>query len=485
MSVIVVRVRVRALIYSRVSQDPTGRGRSVEQQRAECEAFCAREGWDVVEILTDNDRSASRYAKGTRPAWEQVKQIIAAGEIDALVTWEASRAQRDLTAYAELRTICARHGVKWAYSGTVYDLADRSDRFRTGLDALVAEDEVERTSERIRRSTRAAAKAGRPHGRRLYGYRRTYDPTTGELAGQEPHPEEAPIVREAAARFLAGESARSIANDLNRRGVPTPHHGVWDLTRVRRILTNPAYAARRVHKGEIIGPASWPAILDDETFDALGARFADPSRRTNRRAPTVRLLSGVARCGVCGSAMRYAKQGGYIDRTTGLRRTVRLTYTCSGLTHCTARDLHKLEAFVVGVVLERLGRSDAREAIAGSKADPATEAAMREAVELRQRLDDATTEFTAGRLSAATLARIEGELLPKIQDAERRARVAGLPTVAAEIAAHEDPGAAWDALQPEQRREVIRALLDVVVLPVKVRGRRGFDPETVRIEWRR
>ena len=183
--------------------------------------------------------------------------------------------------------------------------------------------------------------------------------------------------------------------------------------------------------------------------------------------------------------MRYAKQGGFIDKTTGLRRTVRLTYTCSGLTHCTARDLHKLEAFVVGVVLERLGRSDAREAIAGSKADPATEAAMREAVELRQRLDDATTEFTAGRLSAATLARIEGELLPKIQDAERRARVAGLPTVAAEIAAHEDPGAAWDALQPEQRREVIRALLDVVVLPVKVRGRRGFDPETVRIEWRR
>lgn len=476
---------MRALIYTRVSHDPNGRGRSVEEQRAECEAFCEREGWEIVDVLADNDRSASRYAKGGRPAWEQVKQAIAGGTVDVLVTWEASRAGRDLAAYTELRDLCAQHRVSWAYSGTVYDLDERADRFRTGLDALVAEDESARTSERIRRATRAAARAGRPHGRRLYGYRRIYDPHTAELIGQEPDPDEAPIIREAARRFLAGESARSIANDYNARGVPTPHSGRWDLTRIRRILTNPSYNAKRTHKGQIVGPADWPPILDDDTFSTLAARFADPSRRTTRRSPKVRLLSGVARCGVCGAPMRYAKQGGYEDRTTGRRRTERLTYSCSGDNHCTARDLRQLEAYVTAVVLERLARPDARDTIAGAHPDPAAEEAMREAVELRARLGDATEQFTAGALTAATLARIESSLLPQIQDAERRARVAGLPTVAADVAIADDPAAVWDGLADEQQREVIRALLEVVVLPVKVRGRKAFDPECVRIDWRR
>ena len=73
-----------------------------------------------------------------------MKVAVAAGGLDVLVTWEASRAQRDLDAYLELRRLCAASGVRWAYSGTVYDLAHGSDRFRTGLDALVAEDEVEK-----------------------------------------------------------------------------------------------------------------------------------------------------------------------------------------------------------------------------------------------------------------------------------------------------------------------------------------------------
>lgn len=467
---------VRALIYTRVSQDRTGRSRSVEQQQSECEAECDERGWSVIATLTENDRSASRYAKRGRPVWEQVKEQIAAGAVDVLVTWEASRGGRDLEEFTRLRRLCRDHGVRLAYSGKVYDLADPDDSHRAGSDALDAERESDKTSKRLRRATRAAARKGRPHGRRLYGYRRTYDERTGELLGQEPHPDEAPVIREAARRFLAGESARSIANDFNRRNIPTPYEGTWDLTRVRRILTNPGYAARRVHLGEVVGPADWPAILDDETFDALAVRFADPSRRSNRRAPTVRLLSGVARCGECGGPMRYAKQGGG-------DRKVRLTYACAGR-HCTARDMAALEAYVVGVVLERLSLPDARAQLVGNQLSPAADAAAQEAAALRRRLDDATEEFNAGNLTAATLGRIEAALLPQIEAAIRSSRVAGLPTVAADIASSTDPGAMWDQLAPEQRREVIRAMLEVVVDRVTTRGRKAFDPTTIRIEWR-
>ena len=51
---------------------------------------------------------------------------------------------------------------------------------------------------------RAQASSGKPHGRRLYGYDRVYDPTTGELMNNVPNPVEAPIVAEVGAcRFAA------------------------------------------------------------------------------------------------------------------------------------------------------------------------------------------------------------------------------------------------------------------------------------------
>jgi hypothetical protein len=55
----------RALIYTRVSKDKR-QGRSVEEQETECRRVCEHEGWTIADVLSDNDRSASRYATKTR-----------------------------------------------------------------------------------------------------------------------------------------------------------------------------------------------------------------------------------------------------------------------------------------------------------------------------------------------------------------------------------------------------------------------------------
>src|SRR5690606_14206298 len=154
---------------------------------------------------------ASRKSRGTRDGWERARQLVGAGDIDVLVTWEASRAQRDLSAYAELRDLCASTGTLWSYSGKTHDLADAHDRLTTGLDALLAEREAEEISGRVLRAMRANAAEGRPHGRRLYGYRRTYDATTGRLTGQEPDPVEAAVVAGIFASYMAGSGMRTIA----------------------------------------------------------------------------------------------------------------------------------------------------------------------------------------------------------------------------------------------------------------------------------
>src|SRR6516164_1177897 len=99
---------MRAIIYTRVSADQTGQGRSVASQEAECRAVCERNGWEVAEVLCDNDIGASRWSGKDRPEYKKLATILRQG--DVLVTWEASRAQRDLDEYVELRKLCAERG---------------------------------------------------------------------------------------------------------------------------------------------------------------------------------------------------------------------------------------------------------------------------------------------------------------------------------------------------------------------------------------
>lgn len=459
----------RALIYTRVSQDRAG-GRSPAEQEAEARHLCAREGWEVAEVVTDSV-GASRHSKGTRAGWKRAKSLVADGCIDVLVTWEASRAQRDLAAYAELRDLCASTGVRWSYSGRTYDLADSGDRFATGLDALMAEREADETADRVRRAMRSNATQGRPHGRRLFGYQRVYDDTTGRLVGQVPHVEEAPVVRRIFDDYLAGAGIRTVAARLNAEGITTSNGATWNDAQVRRVIVNPAYAARRVHRGEVVGEGDWPALVDVERFERVQARLVAQRTSTTRQRGTARLLTGVGRCGVCGGKV-YA----------GHDRNKRKMYQCR-TKFCVARDLVKLDTFVTAVVLARLARPDVTDALAGAAPDPDVAAARQETVRLRAQLDDAVEQFVAGKLTGATLSKVEARLVPLIDDVERKVRQAVVP-IELDVPTT-DLATWWESLTGEVRREVVATLIATVVINPTKRGSRDFNPEDVTIEWRR
>lgn len=51
---------------------------------------------------------------------------------------------------------------------------------------------------------------------------------------------------------------------------------------------------------------------------------------------------------------------------------------------------------------------------------PKVAAARAEAAKLRERLDDAAAEYSAGNLSASMLGKVENDLTPKIKAAEKR-----------------------------------------------------------------
>ena len=178
--------------------------------------------------------------------------------------------------------------------------------------------------------------------------------------------------------------------------------------------------------------------------------------------------------------MSYAREG---TRSSSGAVSKRELYACR-YKHCTARDMQALDRYVTLIDVERLSRPDAAWAFADGAQLQGASSARAEAAELARRLEAAALGFSEGRLSSTLLSMVEAELRPRIDAANKAAQVAGLPEAAHDVAQAEDPASRWAELSTDRQRAVVRALMEVVVLPVAVKGRRSFDPECVRIDWR-
>ena len=461
---------LKALIYTRVSND-LANGRSVKEQEADCRQECGRNGWAVVEHLSDNSVGASRHSKGHRHGWDQVKKRIAVGDIDVLVIWEASRATRDLRVFAELVTLLASTGTKISYSGRLLDLDDDDDIFTAGLDALISGKAAGDTSKRVRRSMRDNAKHGRPHGPILYGYERKFDEKTGRPGSQFPHPERAPIVARIFSDYNAGNSRADVANALNAEGITTAKGRQWEPRRVGDVLKNPAYAGRRMHRGEDVGEGNWEPLIDMATFNTAVRRREAAGANSTRATTVARFLSGVIRCGVCGSKMY-----------SGGKLVSGHAYVCSAPTRCVQRVGVPCDELVTAALLDRLGSPDAYDRLrdTGEQSTELIDATNR-VTELEAQLDEAADQFAAGELSAKMLAKVEQRLDPRIAEARKAARQAAVPLdIDIPESGHADW---WDTLDHKLRREVVHAMIGVVVVNPTQRGAKVFDPSAISIEW--
>ena len=156
---------VNALIYTRASMDRHYLMRSTDDQETDCRAWCAQEKWGVAKVITDANRSASRWRTREREGFEEALQLIASKEYDAFVTWEPSRAGRELLAYMQLRAACQEAGALYLTKGRVYDFSRHDDSFMMGLEFLSAEKDAAIIRDRQLRTVRLNAQKGRPHGR--------------------------------------------------------------------------------------------------------------------------------------------------------------------------------------------------------------------------------------------------------------------------------------------------------------------------------
>jgi site-specific DNA recombinase len=489
-SLIDKRAPLRALIYDRVSVDQSGLARSVASQDVENRAFCERQGWVIVGTIEDNDLSASPWAKKERPGYAEARRRMAAGEVDVLVCWEASRAQRDLAVYVELRDLCLHHSVLWAYSGRVYDLSRTDDRFTTGLDALLAEREVGQVRDRILRDVRTHAAVGGVHGTVPFGYRREYDQHTGALTGQVPDEATAPIVQEIVARLIAGDTLYGIVLDLNARDVPTPQgykdqlrglptqYQGWTSSKIRRLMSSRSIIGVRSHRGVEHPTPTWTPLVSREDYELALQVLADPHRAVHHRGVAVKyLLSGIATCGPCGAWLRPGRVRG------------QAMYQCAG--HGDARgkghvgrEMARLDALVTVRVVDRLRDPGLLAALASRGDDASAAEAVKEAAGLRAHLARLEDDVANQRMSGAAFGRIEARILDQIRAAE--ASLSGRPTLPPSVVNMAAPDAAerWAAIQGDivRCRLIVRSLVQVIVHRSNVpRGSRVFDESSIEI----
>ena len=260
-----------------------------------------------------------------------------------------------------------------------------------------------------------------------------------------------------------------MARDLNRRGILTSTGKQWDITQITRMVRNPAYVAKRVHQGRIVADAKWPPILDESTWYACRRRLADPARRTSHDSAVRYLLSGIAVCAVC------AERGEVVPLKVQKNRGFR-AYLCP-VRFCVSCRHDRLDEFVVEVVIGLLSRPETSPLLSGG--DGSGTGAMAEVDRLTAELDEFVAEAIAGRLSAATLARIEAVKLPQIEAARRRAAAVTRSPLLTQVAGP-DARDRWNGLVITQQRELVSTLMEVRLGRTR-KGARTFDPNRVQI----
>lgn len=459
-------------IYARISRDDDGTALGVHRQLDDCTAEAERRGWPITRQFIDNDVSAT--SGKTRPAFTELLDAIEAGTIDAVIVWDIDRLTRTPTELEQFIVLSDRHGLALASIGGEVDLATPQGRLTARIKGSVARHEVEQASRRLKRKFQDNAKAGKPHGTIPFGYRRLpVIDDDGKVTGarDEIHEPEAAMLREAYARVISGESVRYIAKLMNETGHVTMRGNAWQGSVLARALQRPRYVGQRTHKGQIVGPGDWEPIVDQDTFDQATAILTAPDRAPARGRELKYLGSGIYHCGRCGEPMRPL---GVAKSQAGRRQP---SYGCPSCMKLT-RQVAPVDEVVETVMIGRLARPDL--IVTLSREPKALEAALRERDGLLARMDAAADQFAQGTITARQLARITDGMKQQLEAAERAVRN-NQPSRVLEGMTGKKAAEAWAEASIERRRQIIRLLARVTILPSGSGIR--FAPEQVQFDW--
>jgi DNA invertase Pin-like site-specific DNA recombinase len=425
----------------------------------------------VVERYVDDDVSA--YRGKPRPEYERLCADIEAGAIDALAIYHSDRLHRhprELEAFIDLCHAARLTNVA-SVSGDL-NLTTHEGQLMARIQGAVAKKESDDKSRRIRRKHEEIAASGKVSGggSRPYGY---------EADKVTVRPAEAAIVAECAKRLLAGEPVRSIARDLNERGVTSASGGAWSPQSLRRMLASPRISGQRIHHGEIVAKAVWPAIISEDDGAKIRSLLANPERRTNKSARRY-LLGGLLVCSHCGERLIARPRSG------GQRR-----YACAkgpGFSGCgkTYINAEEVERFVTEAVLIRLDSAALQRTLEQrQRKAPDAQRWLSEMEQAQAQLVELATAYGNRELSMDELRAARKPIEQRLTNARKQlGKVSRSSVLDRYVGNGEGLRADWDSLDLSQQHAIVAAVVDSVVVGPARRGYNRFDESRLTPVWR-
>jgi DNA invertase Pin-like site-specific DNA recombinase len=336
-----------ALIYTRKSSDTGDKGvLSLEAQEDRCREVADREGFTEVTVFSEGQgvsatKNLAHVDPSSRPALTALLAAVAAD--DLVISWEVPRLGRtEVDAGLTLRAVLDAGANVLTLDGTD---TRGGDQMGFGLRAILYAEETRRLRERVKAGKMRQRAAGKYLGGvPPFGFRRDPD---GRL---EIDPELQPIAVEMAERAIAGESFRSLALDLETRGIAGSNGGRWAAGTMTKMLRG----------------ARAEDLLGCDLYLRVKAARPQGSRPYNR---SVSLLHGILRCGRCNRALNF-------DRSVNSYRCSAMNRNlCQGVSVSSALVERALILRFVATVLAALDDSESSlfsriSAAIGAQEDP-------------------------------------------------------------------------------------------------------------------
>ena len=287
--------RIRCAIYTRKSSEEGLEQdfNSLDAQREACEAYIAsqkHEGWEVLrDHYNDGGISGGHL---DRPALQRLMQAVDEKRVDQIVVYKIDRLTRSLTGFAKLVDRLDAAEASFVSVTQSFNTATSMGRLTLNMLLSFAQFEREVTSERIRDKIAASKRKGMWMGGHVpLGYRA--DGRTLKIDEAE-----APTIRTLYDLYRKLGSVREVKDRAEALGFRSRRRarscgrvsgGIpFDRGHLHHILSNPVYAGRIRHKGQVYD-GQHLAIIDPKTWDKVQELLqsgAAISRGTRKKAIT-------------------------------------------------------------------------------------------------------------------------------------------------------------------------------------------------------
>lgn len=305
---------VIAGLYPRVSTDDQVReGFSLDEQEKEMKKLCMYKNYQIYKVYREEGVSAKNM---NRPKFQEMMQDLKYGKINRIIVYKLDRLTRSIQ---DLEVICKLIEKYHCSLDSVSEEINTDTAmgvFFIRMTTILAQLEIERTSERTKFGLKGAAKNGHFCGKAPIGYRKI----NKELVIDDLESE---VVKEIFDDYVNGLSVCTITKKLNNKNALNRN---WRTTTIDRMLSNYIYCGDYLYgkRAKNMKPIHLenicPAIIDKETFKMVQTQKERNLKNYTRKHTYVYMQKIV--CSKCNKIM-----GG--SSSTSKNKPTQIYYKCN------------------------------------------------------------------------------------------------------------------------------------------------------------